>query len=171
MFFCAAGFVFVNLLGALSHFFYEWSGESVAVGIFFPVNESVWEHLKLVIFPTLVWFAVGTLYMRGTPNYAFACFACTAAGIILIPSVYYTYTYFTGESFLPADIASFTAGVFLGFTATWFIAGMRRIRVLGIIGAVGIVAVTAAYLTLTVFAPHAELFRDPTDGSYGFGLR
>lgn len=169
--FCAAGFVFVNLLGALSHFFYEWSGDSVVAGIFFPVNESVWEHLKLVIFPTFVWFALGTIYMRGTPNYVFACFVCVLSGLLIIPAVYYTYTSFTGESILPVDIASFTASVFIGFVAVWFIAGARRVRWLGVIGALGIAAVVAVYLTFTLYPPQANLFRDPMDGTYGFGLR
>jgi len=41
------GFVFCCILGTLSHFFYDWSGQNIIVGMFCPVNESVWEHLKL----------------------------------------------------------------------------------------------------------------------------
>lgn len=51
---CGVGAIFSLAVGALSHFFYEWSGGSTAAGIFFPVNESVWEHMKLVFFPFLV---------------------------------------------------------------------------------------------------------------------
>ena len=48
-----AGAVFVLIAGTVSHFVYEWSGNRPAVGLFFPVNESVWEHMKLVFFPML----------------------------------------------------------------------------------------------------------------------
>ena len=42
---------FVLITGTLSHFIYEWSGNNFIVGFFFPVNESTWEHMKLVFFP------------------------------------------------------------------------------------------------------------------------
>lgn len=42
-------------LAALFHFIYEWLPFPI-LGIFFPVNESVWEHLKLCFYPILlVW--------------------------------------------------------------------------------------------------------------------
>lgn len=46
--------VFVSVSGTLLHFVYEWSGNNRVVGIFAPVNESVFEHLKLVFFPVLL---------------------------------------------------------------------------------------------------------------------
>ena len=47
-------YLFVVLLGVFLHFAYELSGENPIVGLFATVNESVWEHLKLVFFPMLV---------------------------------------------------------------------------------------------------------------------
>jgi len=41
------GFIAITLLGFLLHYLYEWSGSSGLIGLFVPVNESVWEHLKL----------------------------------------------------------------------------------------------------------------------------
>ena len=38
-------------LGTLNHFLYFLSGQSPIVALFCPVNESVWEHLKLLYFP------------------------------------------------------------------------------------------------------------------------
>ena len=43
----------VVVLGCLNHFIYEWTGESPISALFCPVNESVWEHLKLLFFPYL----------------------------------------------------------------------------------------------------------------------
>ncbi len=40
-------------LGTLNHFLYFLSGQSPIVALFCPVNESVWEHLKLLYFPFL----------------------------------------------------------------------------------------------------------------------
>ena len=45
-----AGTIFVLVLGTLSHFFYEWSNDNPLIGLFSPINESVWEHMKLLSF-------------------------------------------------------------------------------------------------------------------------
>ena len=45
------GFVFVSVIGTLAHFVFEWSGNNTVVGLFCPINESPWEHLKLIFFP------------------------------------------------------------------------------------------------------------------------
>ena len=43
------------ILGTILHFLYKWTGANPIIASFSAVNESVWEHLKLVFFPmTLV---------------------------------------------------------------------------------------------------------------------
>ena len=41
------GSVPICLIATLNHFLYEFSGNNAIVGIFTPINECVWEHLKL----------------------------------------------------------------------------------------------------------------------------
>jgi hypothetical protein len=48
------GILFISLLGSLIHFLYDLSGKSLLVGLIAPINESVWEHLKLPLVPTLL---------------------------------------------------------------------------------------------------------------------
>ena len=47
------GILWTLMIGTLSHFFYQWSGENFFVGLLSPVNETIWEHLKLLFFPAL----------------------------------------------------------------------------------------------------------------------
>ena len=51
--FCLVGFLVTTVLGILSHFVYDWTGGGFIIGLFFPVNESTWEHMKLMYFPLL----------------------------------------------------------------------------------------------------------------------
>ncbi len=44
----------IILLGTILHFVYEWTNGAGFVSWFAPVNESVWEHIKLVVFPMLL---------------------------------------------------------------------------------------------------------------------
>ena len=165
--FCIIGALFTLVLGSLSHFFFEWSGNETVVGILFAVNESVWEHLKLIIFPTLVWFAVGLPFMRKTNNYAFAAFVSTAIGMIVIPCVFYAYTSFTGESILAVDIATFVVAVLAGYAVAFWVMCLKESDFLFSVAIAGLIAIIAAYLTLTLYAPQKILFLDPVSGGYG----
>ena len=49
-----AGIVFIIFLGSLLHFTFEFSGGNPVVGVFSAVNESIWEHLKLAFWPTIL---------------------------------------------------------------------------------------------------------------------
>ena len=49
------GFIAVSIAGTLMHFIYEWSGNNKIVALFAPVNESPWEHLKLLFFPFVIY--------------------------------------------------------------------------------------------------------------------
>ena len=48
----ALAFLLTALAGTALHFAYDWC-LSPLVGLFAPVNESVWEHLKLLFWPFL----------------------------------------------------------------------------------------------------------------------
>lgn len=40
-------------------FLFGWLGKSALIGMFTPINESIWEHLKLVYWPLLLWWGIG----------------------------------------------------------------------------------------------------------------
>ena len=62
-----AGFLTVSALGTLAHFAYEWSGKQLLAGAFCAVNESTWEHMKLLFFPALL-FTFSLPQGPGTPH-------------------------------------------------------------------------------------------------------
>ena len=45
------GILAVWVSGSLFHFVYDWTGHNTLVGLFFPTNESTWEHMKLAFLP------------------------------------------------------------------------------------------------------------------------
>ena len=51
------GFFFTVVFGVLLHFLYEWSYNSVWIAPFSGVNESTWEHMKLLFFPMFIKFS------------------------------------------------------------------------------------------------------------------
>ena len=102
----------VSLLGTLLHFVYQWSGQKRLVSLFAPINESTWEHLKLLFFPSLLftlleYFAVG----KEIENFLPAKVVGILAGMCIIVIVFYTYTGILGTNWLVADILTFLLGV------------------------------------------------------------
>lgn len=99
---------FTFILGTILHFTYKWSGENKIVGLFSAVNESTWEHLKLLYFPMLITTIIGLLYFRkDVPN----LLCSKTIGIIVALSFtvvfFYTYTGVLGRNIAAIDIASF----------------------------------------------------------------
>ena len=65
-----AGFLFVGVMGVLLHFLYEWSGGNLIAALISGVNESTWEHMKLLFVPTAVFTVVQLLFLGGVyPNF------------------------------------------------------------------------------------------------------
>lgn len=90
--FIIIGIVFVLIAGSLAHFLYDWTGRNDIVGLFTPINESIWEHMKLLFFPMLLY----TLLMIFKFKDNRLCIASSfsfgiLAGTFLIPILYYAY--------------------------------------------------------------------------------
>ena len=60
------GLIFVLAAGNLLHFVYEWCGESPIAGVLASVNESTWEHMKLLTTPWVLWSIVEFAALRRT---------------------------------------------------------------------------------------------------------
>lgn len=63
------GILVVSLLSIPLHFAYEWTGKNFVVGLFTPINESIWEHLNLVFWPILIWWGIGYIFLEKRNNY------------------------------------------------------------------------------------------------------
>lgn len=157
---CWIGFIFVAIFGSLGHFAYGWSGEKLLVGLFTPINESVWEHGKLIFFPVMLYgiWGVGSLerpYSRALSAYCAGAVAAT----LLMPVIFYTYVGISGGESLVVDILSFLLEAALAF---WIIHRRTVERPFGQTGK-GLVMVLAALLGLafiifTIAPPALPIF-------------
>ena len=110
------GILWTLVLGTLSHFFYQWSHENMLVGLFSPVNESVWEHLKLLFFPALTYMFIEQKAMgKAMPGLLGKNLLGLFAGLLVMPLLFYGYTAFSGKSILLVDIGIFCVCVLLTF--------------------------------------------------------
>ena len=103
-----AGFIFSTVAGTLLHFAYDWSGGSPLVAPFAALNESTWEHMKLLFWPTLAfallqWAVAG----RGEAGFWRGKLYGILSGLLLIPLLFYTYNGVFGSSGAAVNIGIF----------------------------------------------------------------
>lgn len=164
-----AGFIFTGVLGTLLHFLFDWTGGAVLAALFSAVNESIWEHMKLLFYPMLL-FAGIEYRLWGKENPSFWCvkLAGILAGLALIPVVYYSYTGILGLSADWFNIAIF----FLAAGVTYYLEAKLLERGLrcrfGGVAFFLLLLVAVAFTVLTFLPPRIPLFQDPITGTYGF---
>ena len=115
-----AGLLFAWVFGTLAHFVYDWSGQNRLAALFFPVNESTWEHMKLLFFPML-FFVLATRKKAKdfSPALPAALLLGTLTGTLCIPVLFYTYSGVLGKNITAVDIAVFFVSVLIAFWTGW----------------------------------------------------
>lgn len=107
-------FVIISLLGTLGHFVYEWSGQNTVLGFIFPVNESVWEHLKLLFFPTVIYSVFEYCKVKESyDNYISAAVLSIFYGMLMIVVIYYVSKGLFGRDISFINISSYYVAVIL----------------------------------------------------------
>ena len=86
-----AGFLTVSVLGTLAHFAYEWSGKQLLAGAFCAVNESTWEHMKLLFWPLVFFAFIQRPFFKAQGNYWCVKLEEVLLGLALIPVLFYSY--------------------------------------------------------------------------------
>ena len=159
-FWVIAGIIFVSILGTLSHFTYQWSGKNRIVGFLTPVNESVWEHMKLLFFPMLLY---GLLVQgnQADPCRTAAYCAGLLIGTLLIPVIFYAYTAVLGKNYLPLDILTFLVSVVAAFLFYAYFAAHGTLCDYDRILTAAVFLLLIFFLVFTYFPPHFFLFDSP----------
>jgi len=107
--------IFTSILGTLIHFTYEWSNNNQFVGLFSAINESTWEHLKLIYFPMLITTIIGYFYLgKEVPNFLCAKSIGIVLSMLFTVIFFYTYSGILGKNIDFINILTFYIAVFIG---------------------------------------------------------
>jgi len=158
-----AGWVAVGLMGPVLHFAWEWSGENVLVAAFSAVNESVWEHMKILFWPLLLLAAVETPVFAGHyRNFLAVKAAAILSAAALVPVLYYTYSGVWGERFAAVDITIYYVAAAAAGVLTCTLAGRGRLVGAGKQVAAGVVlgVLGALFVLFTYAPPDIALFQE-----------
>lgn len=166
-----AGIPIIFLVGSLFHFLFEWSGENKIVGLFAAVNESVWEHIKmipvpLVLFWSVMYLILGKKYQIDKNKWFTAGLVSLLVSMITMPMLFYFYTGAFGVELLWVDILIFFLSVVFGQ-----LLGLHFYRhsmgINWIVALILMLLVIAAFAVLTYFPIEIPMFKDSNTGQYG----
>ncbi len=159
--------IFACIASTLLHFTYEFFGKNIFVASFSAVNESVWEHLKLLFFPMLLTTIVGYFYTRkNTPNFLCSKTLSILATMAFIVIFFYTYTGIIGKSIVFIDIALFFVAVILGEYLAYKLI-ITKFKCNAILSSFILLITLFAFIIFTYFTPKIGIFKDAITNEYG----
>ena len=163
------GIFFVTILGAMFHFVFEWLGHWEPIGGFFPVNESVWEHLKLPFWPLLIFGLIEYNFIKEeSENLLIGKAVAALISIATILIVFYSYTTIFRIELLIVDILSFIVGVVIGQLVSYKILIKSKLpKIFTYISWIFIIALGLIFFLFTYIPPHIPIFQDSETGLYG----
>lgn len=162
------GFAVTSILGTILHFLYDLTGENVLSAPFSAVNESTWEHMKLLFFPLFLFALIQHKYFKQTKSFWCIKLAGTLTGLILIPVLFYTYN---GAFGISPDFVNI--GIFFVAAAAVFLLEARLLKNESITckrpwtAFFALCIIFALFVLFTFITTEIPLFGDPLSGGYG----
>lgn len=157
--------IIVLIMGTLLHFTYDWSNNNLLVGIVSAVNESTWEHLKLIFYPMLISSIIGTFYLKNN-NYLCIKTKYIIYSMITMIIFFYTYSGILGTNYGIINILSYFVIIIL-FNYLSYKEIKKDICCNNILSIILLIIISILFTIFTFNPPHINLFLDPIYYTYG----
>ncbi len=162
------GALFTTIMGIIGHYMYDLFQQNALVGLIFPVNESTWEHLKLLFFPFLFWIILSGIL---STNHAVISHMDAAAigcfsGMLAIVALFYTYSGILGFNVGFINIIVYIIGVILSFYIYYLLSisdsmntdlsGTENLE-----GVLFFIIMVVMFIAFTLITPRLGIFAEP----------
>lgn len=156
------GIIFIIITGSLAHFLYDCSGQNGIIGLFTPINESIWEHMKLLFFPMVLYSFVMVLKFRKN----FPCITSSLCfgiitGTLLIPVFFYAYTAILGKDSFILDISTFILSILIAFWLSYKLTLSCRLEHYTFALCIFVCILFVCFMVFTYHPPDTQIFKDP----------
>jgi hypothetical protein len=150
-------------LGVLFHFVYEWSGNNKILGLFVPVNESTWEHLKLIFLPILILSIIEyALFGRTYKNFICGKLISILVGMGVTVVLFYTYLGVYGKNVDAVNIIIYFIAMASAYLLGYhFIYTKQKNCHFPALCLAGLLILLLLFWVFTVFPPEIGLFVSP----------
>ena len=162
------GFAVTSLGGTLLHFLFDWLGEAVWIAPFSGVNESTWEHMKLLFWPMFIFAIVQSFFFRDRDNFWCIKSRGVILGLVLSPVLFYTYNGVIGKSpdWLNITIFFISAATAFLYETRLFNSDKVHCKSSKLPVAV-LCGIALLFVVFTFRTPEISIFKDPLTDTFG----
>ena len=156
------------LLSFLWHFMYDWL-PCFLTSIFFPVNESIWEHNKIIVVSFLVLAIAEKLYYKKEKNVIFAEVLSSLVCMILVMLIFtpiYLYILKTNDNMI-VTFAIFLFAISISQIVSYHLLQKEYNPRLEELGVILFVIFFLINIIFTYYPPKLAIFYDYTNKIYG----
>lgn len=163
------GVIISFILAIIFHFIYGWVPNSV-ISVIAPVNESIWEHMKLIVTPSII-FSIFEYFIYKKKDIEFNNFILSYAissilGIIVYLLLYIPLNDIFGHKAYIAISLLFLILIFVQIVS-YYIMNKSNIKQSSDVGILLILIIYFAFGYLTYHPPKINLFYDYMNKGYG----
>ena len=159
----------IFLIGFIIHNLYEWCPNIVTL-ILSPVNESVFEHMKMIYTSYIIWIIIKYFILKKynikENNFLLKELLTFLFNIALFLTIYWPIYSKFGENML-VTLTIYLISIIISQILNYFIEFKKDLNVLNIISLLVIFLIYAFTTYLTYNPPICKFFLDPTNNSYG----
>lgn len=163
------GVFIIFLLAIGSHFMYDVIPTFIT-SILFPVNESIWEHMKLLVTPVLIFSVLEYFIYKykniNYNNFILSYFISIMLGIILYLLIYLPINSLFGYNTIFAISLLFVIYIFIEYIS-YYIMNMNVNKYNKILGIIGIICIYFIFFYFTYYTPDNKIFYDTANNGYG----
>jgi hypothetical protein len=175
-------FLVTSALGFAGHYAFDFFGRIPAIAWLFPVNESTWEHLKLLFFPFFLCSFTGLIWLyiksdsqssvRQKKQLISSYLDGSALGVIggmtAIVVLFYTINGLLGFNLDWLNIVIYFVGVAYACIILYRHATKTYDKSIPVILPILLyIVITGMFIIFTYYPPHIGLFKDPLNSLYG----
>ena len=160
------------IIGILLHFAYDFFNQNMLIGFFVPINESTWEHLKLLFIPFSI-FGI-FFYLKYKDNYSnifLLTLISSVTGMLTIIIIYYFNSSILKINNIISNILVYVVGVFVSYYI--FYLGLTNNKFYNSTKDSNLIGICALFLLFTLFIINtylpikSTLTKDPNTNTYG----
>lgn len=168
------GTLTIFVLAFIYHFLYEWFPNPI-FSILFPVNESIWEHMKLLYTGILSWGLIEIILLKKNKinynNYPYQLFLTSFTSIIVYLILYLPIYNLIGEKLIISISLLFIVILLEQILSYYLLKQKKETDILDKISIILIILFYMILLNLTYDPPRNYIFYDPVENKYGINIK
>lgn len=162
--------IIIYIIAVALHFLYDFIPNNFTAS-FLPVNESVWEHLKMTLNAYLIFSIVEYIILKTkkiqVSNYIFSILTSSVATIIFTLVLFYPIFYTYGENVIITQIIYIISIVFGQFLSYKVMIETKNEKTLNILASLIILLLEFFFIYLTFNPRNSEIFIDKPNNKIG----